>query len=65
MDPTVLKERIRATLDANADVRRQAEIDLKHVSCLVIMEGETSDADDEIGGRIARLPGRASEHSPR
>ena len=32
MDVRVLQERILATLDANADVRRQAEIDLKHVS---------------------------------
>ena len=32
MDVRVLRERILATLDANADIRRQAEIDLKYVS---------------------------------
>ena len=33
MDVGVLRERISATLDANADVRRQAELDLKYVRC--------------------------------
>jgi len=32
MDTTVLRNRIEATLDANSDVRRQAELDLKNVS---------------------------------
>jgi len=31
MDSTALRNRIQATLDANADVRRQAELDLKNV----------------------------------
>jgi importin-7 len=31
MDVTVLRDRILATLSANADVRRQAELDLKFV----------------------------------
>ncbi|KAF1986975.1 ARM repeat-containing protein [Aulographum hederae CBS 113979] len=30
MDVTALRDRIRSTLDANADVRRQAELDLKY-----------------------------------
>jgi hypothetical protein len=29
-----LKDRIAATLDANADTRRQAEIDLRYVRCV-------------------------------
>ena len=32
MDGALLRERISATLDANADIRRQAELDLKYVS---------------------------------
>ena len=31
MDAVALRERISATLDANADIRRQAELDLKFV----------------------------------
>lgn len=31
MDVAGLRDRIRATLDANAAVRQQAELDLKHV----------------------------------
>jgi hypothetical protein len=31
MDAAALRERIAATLDANADVRRQAELSLKYV----------------------------------
>lgn len=33
MDAAALRNRIHATLDSNADVRRQAEIDLKYVCC--------------------------------
>jgi hypothetical protein len=31
MDVIALRDRIQSTLDANADIRRQAELDLKHV----------------------------------
>lgn len=31
MDVTALRDRIQSTLDANADIRRQAELDLKYV----------------------------------
>jgi hypothetical protein len=31
MDVAVLRDRIQATLDPNAAVRQQAELDLKHV----------------------------------
>jgi hypothetical protein len=31
MDVTVLRDRIQATLDPNAAIRQQAELDLKHV----------------------------------
>lgn len=31
MDVAVLRNRIQSTLDANADIRRQAELDLKYV----------------------------------
>lgn len=34
MDVGLLRERISATLDANTDIRRQAELDLKYV-CFV------------------------------
>ena len=32
MDVGVLRDRIRTTLDPNADARRQAELDLRYVS---------------------------------
>lgn len=32
MDVSILRDRIRTTLDTNADARRQAELDLKYVS---------------------------------
>lgn len=31
MDVAVLRDRIQATLDPNAAIRQQAELDLKHV----------------------------------
>jgi hypothetical protein len=31
MDMAVLRDRIQATLDPNAAIRQQAELDLKHV----------------------------------
>lgn len=34
MDVGVLRDRIRTTLDPNADARRQAELDLRFVSLL-------------------------------
>lgn len=34
MDVKALRDRIRATLDTNSDVRRQAELDLKYVKLL-------------------------------
>ena len=38
MDVGVLRDRIQSTLDPNADVRRQAELDLKFVSCLSLAQ---------------------------
>lgn len=35
MDVTALRDRIQSTLDANADIRRQAELDLKYVCARV------------------------------
>jgi len=35
MDVNALRDRIRATLETNADIRRQAELDLKYVSRLL------------------------------
>jgi hypothetical protein len=34
MDVAVLRDRIQATLDANAAIRQQAELDLKYVRAL-------------------------------
>jgi hypothetical protein len=36
MDVTVLRDRIQATLDPNAAIRQQAELDLKHVRVLLL-----------------------------
>lgn len=36
MDVNALRDRIQSTLDANADTRRQAELDLKYV-CLYLV----------------------------
>lgn len=33
MDVGVLRNRIQSTLDPNADIRRQAELDLRYVCC--------------------------------
>lgn len=33
MDVTALRDRIQCTLDANAETRQQAELDLKYVCC--------------------------------
>ncbi|KAI4290501.1 MAG: hypothetical protein L6R35_000225 [Caloplaca aegaea] len=40
MDMAVLRDRIRTTLDINADARRQAELDLKYVSRVYGKEAE-------------------------
>jgi hypothetical protein len=37
MDMAVLRDRIQATLDPNAAIRQQAELDLKHVRVLLNM----------------------------
>ena len=37
MDVTLLRNRIQSTVDPNADVRRQAELDLRYVSFLVLL----------------------------
>ena len=37
MDVTILRNRIQSTVDPNADVRRQAELDLRYVSFLVLL----------------------------
>lgn len=37
MDVGVLRDRIRTTLDPNADARRQAELDLRYVRLLNIL----------------------------
>lgn len=41
MDVTALRDRVQSTLDANADIRRQAELDLKYVRA-----GSTGGAPD-------------------
>ena len=37
MDVTLLRNRIQSTVDPNADVRRQAELDLRYVSFLLLL----------------------------
>jgi hypothetical protein len=37
MDVAALRDRIQSTLDANADIRRQAELDLKYVRRLLLL----------------------------
>ena len=37
MDVTLLRNRIQSTVDPNADMRRQAELDLRYVSFLVLL----------------------------
>lgn len=37
MDVTLLRNRIQSTVDPNADVRRQAELDLRYVSILLLL----------------------------
>ncbi|KAJ5542273.1 hypothetical protein N7535_004694 [Penicillium sp. DV-2018c] len=52
MDVIALRDRIQSTLDANADIRRQAELDLKHAETqpgfinglLDILQGEQNNA---------------------
>ncbi|OQE42104.1 hypothetical protein PENCOP_c004G05474 [Penicillium coprophilum] len=52
MDVTALRDRIQSTLDANADIRRQAELDLKYAETqpgfinglLDILQGEQNNA---------------------
>lgn len=52
MDPAALRDRIQRTLDANADIRRQAELDLKYAeeqpgfpaALLDILQGERDNA---------------------
>ncbi|KAL9107715.1 MAG: hypothetical protein Q9227_007430 [Pyrenula ochraceoflavens] len=52
MDPAALRDRIHRTLDANADIRRQAELDLKYAeeqpgfinAILDILQGEQENA---------------------
>ncbi|KAJ5556245.1 hypothetical protein N7494_000160 [Penicillium frequentans] len=52
MDVTALRDRIQSTLDANADIRRQAELDLKYAetqpgfinALLDILQGEQNNA---------------------
>ena len=36
MDVAALRDRIQSTLDANADIRRQAELDLKYVRIICL-----------------------------
>lgn len=38
MDVGVLRNRIQSTLDPNADIRRQAELDLRYVCCKMTNE---------------------------
>lgn len=67
MDVGVLRERISATLDANADIRRQAELDLKYVgqSMLEQLTNHFHLTDAlTTGRRAAGLPQRITRHSP-
>ena len=50
MDVTGLRDRIQATLDPNAAIRQQAELDLKHVRALRSPALRTTrDADRRVG----------------
>lgn len=49
MDAAGLRSRIQATLDANADVRRQAELDLKAVRDILRCTVKWSVVEWELG----------------
>ena len=55
MDMAALRNRIQSTLDANADVRRQAELDLRYVrpfkASLALVVGHDTDTAFRILGR--------------
>ena len=53
MDAAALRERIRWTFDPNADLRRQAELDLKHVR--VPRPISTAEAHFNVGRGATRL----------
>jgi hypothetical protein len=62
MDVAALRNRIQSTLDANADIRRQAELDLKYAetqpgfinALLDILQGEQVNAV-QLSGTFCRL----------
>jgi hypothetical protein len=60
MDAGVLRDRIQATLDPNAAIRQQAELDLKHVrGWRALRRGILTNG--RLGRRAARLHRRPAE----
>lgn len=51
MDVAGLRDRIQATLDSNADIRRQAELDLKYVGASLHRLPRTLPTNSCLGGR--------------
>lgn len=45
MDVTLLRNRIQSTVDPNADLRRQAELDLRYVSLLAVLSSDCANKD--------------------
>lgn len=63
MDVVALRGRIEATLDADADVRRRAEIDLKTVSCPIFITEETRGNTAVLGGGASGFYRRTATYS--
>lgn len=64
MDVAVLRDRIQATLDPNAAIRQQAELDLKHVRALLsIVYARDICIDGILGRRATGLHRWPAEHS--
>lgn len=63
MDAAGLRDRIQATLDPNAAIRQQAELDLKHVRVprAIGAYEVVAGADRHTGRGAARLHRRAAE----
>ena len=62
MDVTLLRNRIQSTVDPNADVRRQAELDLRYVSFLLLLFPECAKKVSQ-GRRTAWFYQRSSQHT--
>ena len=61
MDAAALRTRIQATLDSNADARRQAELDLRNVilnsalTCMHCVDGADSNVTDNPLSRLRKM----------